>query len=152
MTSGHFKLNLKNSGSIETTRAIRFDATVTDMKSALEELGNVGLVSVSAITSGWKITFLSDSGSDLGVLSPSWDGNGCYGCMAFDASYAVDPLDQVVVLRIARTTQLGGYFSLSYHHDETPLLRYDASAADVENALNALDTTGAVQDTAPGIF
>jgi hypothetical protein len=131
--------------STQTTGAIAYDATESQMETALQALSNVGTVNVTrtgpSIEGGytWTVTYLTDPG-DLPEISPS-------------SSALLSGLGATVLTSTQAngTAPLGGTFSVGFTHGgatfTTSLLAYDANAATIKSALELLDNVGTVRVT-----
>jgi hypothetical protein len=119
------------------------DGTVDAIKAELERLTTIGVVTVTAGT-------------------PSADGE-CVWDIEFDTNPGDIPLLQftkisgtgggaVVLVTEGTSEKLGGDFTLEYDGQRTKYLPYDASAEEVEVALNALVTLGNVDVVRTGPY
>lgn len=116
LTSGAFTC----SANLLVTSAIAFDTSATDVAAAFEAsgFGRTTVVIGPAGTGSWTVTFVDWTG-DLPMLD----------CGA----------NQTVTEVAAGTgLALSGSFRLSYEGEWTSLLQFNASATDIEAALNAL--------------
>jgi hypothetical protein len=111
------------------TAAIAFNAAAADVQTALEAVVGSGNVAVSGSAGGpWTVSFKNAQG---GQPQPA---------MVGDASKltAADAQQTVTV-----TAATGGHFTLSLGAETTVNLAYNAAAADVQAALEALVAVGA---------
>ena len=139
-TGGTFTLSFTHGGSTATTAPIPFDATAAQLRSSLEALANIGSgnVSVSGGSgSGWTIEF-------VGAL-----GNTNVSLLAVDGSSLTGlPVVREIVHHVAGANErqtvtlspsaTGGQFTLTFGSDTTAPLPFNATAAQVESALQSL--------------
>lgn len=135
----------------ETTVQLAHNASADTLQTALEELGNVGAVSVERVRAlprenggggSYLITFLGSSYSDIvdsmnGYMSLSISAEtSLYGTMADAAVEVVYP-----------GSQWGGEFALSFGEVEGEALAFDAQPEEVQEAIEALAVSaGAGED------
>ncbi|KAG5186906.1 hypothetical protein JKP88DRAFT_156261, partial [Tribonema minus] len=131
--SGTFTLSFRGA----YTDDIAVDATAAQVKAALEDLSTVTSVHVvrAAATVGytWWVTFTGDQGDleNMVVYNNRWE-------------------VQQVAITGGTPTPLRGSFTLSYGASETAAIAYDATAAEIAAALQALQSVGRVDVTATG--
>lgn len=133
-TGGTFTLTYDG----QTTGNIAYDASAATVDSALEALSNIGSgdVTVTGSAGGpWTVEFtgaLADTDVEL---------------MTADASNLVGTNEQQI---ISLGTATGGTFTLTYDGQTTGNIAYNADAATVEAALEALSNIGAGEATTTG--
>ena len=135
-------------GDDTVVSSVLVDGTVDTIKAHLEELSNVGTVTVSSSSISakgectWKITFDTKAG-DLSLLEAViTDG---VSLSTLGSSVTLSPVSVAITEVTPGTSKpLGGSFALSFRGERTTYLSYDASARDVSNALMALETVGEV--------
>ena len=133
-TGGTFTLTYSG----QTTGTIAYNASAATVDTALEALSNIGSgdVSVTGSDGGpWTVEFtgaLADT--DVALLTA-------------DASSLVGTNEQQI---ITLGTVTGGTFTLTFDGQTTGNIAYNASAATVESALEALSNIGAGEATTTG--
>jgi enamine deaminase RidA (YjgF/YER057c/UK114 family) len=126
------------------------------IKSALEQLDNIGTVTVTTASrfqspSGecmWRVTFDSNAG-DLNLLQVQLF-NAPFGVSSSSTStyVSLDGVDVTVSEVVQGTSsRIGGEFALSYLGARTSYLPFDASARMMQDALESLSTIGKVDVT-----
>ena len=105
LTEGNFALSLTHRGVTATTEnLISYQATAVEVKDSLEALSNIDTLKVfrSGNTEDgfvWTITFFSEVDS-VPLLVPTWNGDGCVDCDAFNDDYTADPTQQIIVTEL----------------------------------------------------
>ena len=130
----------------QETAALDFDSTVGEVKAALEALSNVGTdnVVVTGVAGAWIVEFVGDlAASDIAALTTD-DTNLVGDTTTTTVSEtrkgeAAVNEEQAITLDAAVT---GGTFTITYGGETTAAIDFDASANDVENALEALINIG----------
>jgi hypothetical protein len=125
------------------------DGNVDAIKATLESLSTVGTVTVTSAISGsdctWTVTFDSNSGALPLIRITAVDDNGGSGdTVAGVAAGATGTATQVTP---SSSVGLSGEFTLEFEGQRTGYISYDATAAEVEAALDALTTIGDVAVT-----
>jgi hypothetical protein len=145
---GTFRLTVNNGLIARTTAALSFDATVTEIQTALEQLASIGgaeQLIVRGVTRGpWEATFVGSlAGTDLPLIS--LDGS--------DLTRPADPAlidevtqggpgtDEVQSITLDPLTFTGN-FRLAFEGVFSDPLPFNASAAHVQAELAALSTIG----------
>lgn len=137
----------------EETDDIPFNASAATIKAALEGLPNIGagnvIVTTSAPTDSYepfvlKIEFVGElANQDTGFTVDIGTHNGvAVTNEEFNLTAGNAGTSEVQTLSIAGAPG-SGTFGLRYDDEDTPLLGYDSSAAEIEAALEALPTVGA---------
>lgn len=119
------------------------DGTVDMIKTELEKLANVGLVTVTATpgaqqTCTWHITFDTNAG-DLTLMDVSVESS-AYGATANDGTDTITVSNN----RDGTSVSLGGLFTLEFDGQRTEYLPYDIDADQMQAALETLSTIGNV--------
>ena len=128
------------------------------IKAQLELLENVGTVTVTAgdITANgecvWRVTFDTNAGvlplmtvavEDSSAVAASAAGH-TTNFVASDGNTIDVSISQ---LQASTSDAVGGYFAMSFRNQRTRYVPHDASAREIETALEALDTIGDVTVT-----
>jgi hypothetical protein len=136
-------------------------ATTTDgendaIKAALEELDNIGTVTVTAVSStqgtggicSWRVTFDTNAG-DLNLLNVRMYSTAAPATFSTTGSSSVFSGTTVQLSQVqAGTSQvIGGNFALTFRSARTVYVPFDSSARTVKNILEALPTIGQVDVT-----
>ncbi len=143
-SGGTFTLTFDDGGGPETTDPIDHDASPASLEAALLDLANVsvGEVSVTGSAGGpWEVEFVGGLGdTDLALLTV--DGSELSGAPVVTEQIAhVAGDNEVQTLSLLPEAQ-GGEFTLTFDGETTSPLPHDATAADVEQALQALASLG----------
>jgi hypothetical protein len=134
----------------QTTAAIARDATAAAVQSALEGLSNVevGDVSVAGSAGGpWTVTFTGAlAGTNVDQMTST--ATGLTGtAVVTTPTPGTGPTNEVQSVAVSAD---GGTFTLTYDGQTTSALAYNASAATVETALEALSTIEVGEATVAG--
>jgi hypothetical protein len=129
----------------ETTAAIAAGALASAVEPALEALSNIGAGNVSVSGSGtfadpYLVEFVSALGS-MNLIEMTADGallSGGSG-QAIETTSHVVAIDEVQTITVDPSVT-GGTFTLSYDGETTSAIAYNAAAATVETALEALSS------------
>ena len=172
ITGGFFQLQLDtssyyNGGSVQTTELIPFDASAVELQIALEALPDISSVDIarSDLLDGkleWVITFTGDLGDlpEVSVYQHNLTGNNS-AVQTFTVQDGVTEVQTVTLTGDERFTfeeqalkvynATGGTISLQYGSNDPVLLDYNASASEIEAALETLDglTSIAVSGSSP---
>lgn len=130
----------------QTTGAIAYGAAAATVEAALEGLSNVVDVSVSGTGTAadpYVVTFLDPGDQDVAEMTGSGASLTGGGGQATTVTEAVAGVDEVQTVTVSSGVT-GGTFTLSFQGVETAAIAYNASAATVEAALEALATIGGV--------
>jgi hypothetical protein len=125
-TGGTFTLTFSG----QTTTDLDFDATAAEVESALEALTSIGAgnVSVTGDNGGpWTVELTGDL-AETNVSKITGD------------SSNLTSTSEIQTVTLATAT--GGTFTLLFEEDETSNLDFDATAAEVQSALEALPSIG----------
>ena len=141
-TGGTFTLTFDDGGGgVETTSAIPFDATLSQLQSALSALPNVGVgnVTVTGTDGGpWQVEFVGGGLEDTDLPLMSVDGSALTGApVVTELVSHVAGANEVQTISLAPQAT-GGQFTLTFGGETTPPLSYDATAAEVQDALQNL--------------
>lgn len=174
--SGRF--TLKTANGAHETAPISYDATADMVASALSAVEGIGLVEVTrevtSVTSGtaswsYTVSFVSVVG-DVGQLSVGYDDlvglsgipsaatvvDGEASHIKTDTASPASLISEIQVVRISSASAVtADTFTLSFKGHTTATLSVDATAQDVEDALEALSTVGGVnvaRQAAAGAF
>jgi hypothetical protein len=145
-------------GSDTVTTATVVTGQKDAIKAALEELSNVGTVTVTptseyADSSGacsWRVTFDTKAG-DLPLLKAAvYDASVNTSVNTSTLTFATSSTNKGVTVTISESqdgtsSAISGNFSLTFRGARTYYLPYDADAREVEQALEALDTISDVE-------
>eukprot|EP00937_MAST-01D_sp_MAST-1D-sp2_P001998 g1998.t1 len=155
-TGGTFKLSFNRDGTAEETTALAFDATAATVKAALEALGSVREVAVTLSTGtaacaaspgvGIAITFTSELG-DLPALTTdvaSLTGAGAGVSVAETTKGREAGWFEV---QTATCVANSGTFTLTFRSVTSAAIAWDATAATLTTALQAMDTIDEVAVT-----
>ena len=139
-SGGTFTLTFNDGGTARTTAGIPFDASPAQLESALEDLTNVssGDVSVSGAAGGpWQVEFVGGlADTDFSLLAV--DGSGLTGSPVVTEQVAhVAGGNEVQTVSLLPAAG-GGEFTLTFDGETTSPLPDDATAADVQQELQAL--------------
>ena len=136
---GSFRLTFEG----DTTASLAHDASAAQVREALEALDTVGTVYVERLASHdddqqghtWAVTFVSDENAgNVEAMVPVFT----------DTLYGTNGAVYTNVTTPTDGNELGGTFKLSYRNsDESAAIAFDATAADVVDALTALHTVPA---------
>ncbi len=148
--SGTFTLTFTGSGVTRTTVPLPYDATVYEVQTALENLGNIGLdnVSVSGPSGGpWVIEFTGDlANEDQPLLEVGLADLVLPTATIATVTPAAPATNQVQTISLPAEA-IGGEFELwfgaGYSATSSGPLAYSASAATVQAALEAMAPIGA---------
>ena len=93
LTAGTWTLALTHNSITDTTAALSHSATADDVKAALLDLSNIGIVAVTKTSdtfylAKWSVTFLSDM-ANMAQLVPVWTD--------MSAGYSLDTGNQILV-------------------------------------------------------
>eukprot|EP00981_Chlorochromonas_danica_P003361 scaffold644_cov168-Ochromonas_danica.AAC.53 len=123
------------------------------IKAALELLPNIGTVTVTPLSSvqgingncQWKITFDSNAGDlpslQVSLLPSIYSSSGSLPGVSTSLNGVTA---SVSTIQPGTSTTIGGNFALSFRGERTYYLPYDATAREVEKALESLSTIGSV--------
>lgn len=149
-TGGTFTLTFQG----QTTAGIAYNASAADVKSALEALSNIDLVTVSLSGTIYTVTFQgTNAGMDVGQLTGNASGltGGAVSVVATQS--AISPANERQQVGFSQPPG-GGTFSLSWDAgsgiETTSAIAYNASATTVQSALEALATPGSGDFTVTG--
>jgi hypothetical protein len=126
--------------------ALRYDASAKDVAQAVRSLGSwldgvqvsrTGPTLVGGYT--WSVTFPEHMG-DASLLQVNAAGLVGVGSTANVAELHKGKVVAVQTLRTTATSPLSGSFAIGFNGQETELLPYNASAAEVESALEELSS------------
>merc|ERR1711871_498933 len=147
-TGGEFKLSFDRDGTAEQTAAIAFDATAQTIKERLEALGSIRQVSVTFSTGtvacaaspgvGISVTFTSEFGdvnaltADVSALTGASSG-------ITVAETVKGNTKQYFEVQTLTCIATAGSFTLSFRQSITAAIAFDATAATVKTALQAMD-------------
>lgn len=140
-TSGTFTLTF----SSETTTSLAYNAAASDIQSALQSLGLIGVGNVSVTGSAggpYVVTFignLADTAQPTLTVQSSLTGG------SFNVTHTTvgAPGAASVQNIFLSAVPSSGTFQLSFSGSTTPPLPFDAAAVTVQNALQALPSIGA---------
>lgn len=145
-TAGEFKLSFDRDGAAEQTAAIAFDATAQTIKDRLEALGSIRQVSVTLSTGtaacaaspgvGIRVTFTSELG-DVNALTS--DVSALTGGNIVVAETVKGNTKQYFEVQTLTCIATAGSFTLSFRQSTTAAIAFDATAATVKTALQAMD-------------
>ena len=153
LMGGNFKLTF---GGQETGN-INYNASASDVQTALEALSNIGVgdVTVTRTQSGpmafeWQITFTGAlAAADQSQVSINTGGISFFGTktniQATDQIGQPASTDEVQTITLSNAT--GGTFRLAFGGQTTAPLDYDATNSEVESALEALTSVDNVNVT-----
>ena len=134
--TGNFTLGFR--GLVTDLHEVMDSCSDSDsMEMTLERLTNVGDVEVSCRSNGnfgleWTITFITNAG-DLPQLEVVWED-----MVPGDAVVAV------TTVRDGTSVALGGDFAMEFDGQRSGYLPYNATAAEMKDALQVLSTVGTV--------
>ena len=142
-TGGTFTLTFQG----QTTAGIAYNATAADLEAALELLSNIDDVTVTLAGSTYTVTFGgTNAATDVAQLTgdaSSLSGGAVASITTQAATTAANEVQQIAFSQ----TPGGGTFTLTWDAggggETTGAIAYDASAADVQTALEALTTPAA---------
>ena len=149
---GSFTLSLAYGGQTETTAALNSTASAADVEAALEALANIGDVNVTRTVASdaggcqWRVTFIGNAG-DVPMLV------GAGSLTGSDATLSVTTVvngttsaEVQLVTSRSDTNNLifDGGFVLAFAGQNSTAIEYNADAATVKTALEALDGIGKV--------
>jgi hypothetical protein len=140
-SGGTFKLQFSG----EDTGTIAYGANAATVQSALEALSTIGVgkVTVSGASPEWTVTFVSTFAStDVDLITgdgTSLTGGDLTDVDVTETTTGVAAVNEVQTLTVTGTPA-GGDTVISYGGDSTGDIPYDAEAADVELALEAMDS------------
>lgn len=131
----------------QTTAAIDFNASAATVETRLEALSTIASVSVTRSGQAFLVEF---TGVDGNANVPQMTASVMSGSVSLTITIYADvtdpatgdPVDEVQVVSITGTAT-GGTFTLTYSGQTTGNIAYDASAATVDAALEALSNIGA---------
>lgn len=141
-TGGTFTLTFQG----QTTGTIAYDADAATVETALEALSNITAVSVSKSGTTYTITFTDPGGADLAQMTS--DASSLTGgfVAAVTTQNATDAANEVQQIAFSQTPG-GGTFTLTWDpgagDETTGNIDFDATAAEVQTALEGLATPGA---------
>jgi hypothetical protein len=120
----------------EITAPLAYNATAEQVGAlnTLETIQNAGGASDRTRGRAWEIRFNESGNRDNITATPvgSFDGN-------LECSTALEGIDDIYETQQIFSTGTQGSFSLSFEGEKTAPLAYNASAADLADALNALE-------------
>jgi len=142
-TTGTFKLTFDDGSTTETTGALAYNSTATDIKTALDALANIdsvtctgGMLEVPGIIIEW-------TGEDVDKTD--------YGLMTVSDSTLDAGTATMTTFQNGAASPTGGTFTLTFDDgdtsDTTADLDWNCTAADVKTALDALDNIDEVTVT-----
>lgn len=139
----------------QTTSALAYNASAAVVEDALEALSTIGAgnISVTGASPKWTATFAGDlAGTDVALMTG--DGALLTGGDLTDVDI-VETVTGVAAVNEVQTIGLGGAgagsYRLNFGGDTTTLIAFDASDAEIELALEALDSIPQGEATvAPG--
>lgn len=139
-TGGTFTLTFQG----QTTGNIAYDASTSAVGSALEALSNIGSgdVTVTGSAGEWTVEFTSVlAATDLAQMTGS-GANLTGGTITVSTTQAaVANADEQVLISLSDNVT-GGTFTLTYDSSESSNIDYDATAAEVEAALEGTASIG----------
>jgi hypothetical protein len=147
-TGGTFRLTFNNGTFARTTLPLPFDATAAEVQAGLEaisSIGGVGNVQVSGPVAGpWVVEFTGALGA-ADQLPLTIDGTNLTG------GFVNSDINVVITFTGANEVQsvslspvpAGGSFTLSFAGSTTGSLNFNASAAQIDSALESLPGLGA---------
>jgi len=141
-TSGDFKLTFIG----QTTGTIAYNASASDIQTALEALSTIGtgnVVVTGSLATSIVITFAGTLGNvDQPIIAVTDNALLITGtAVTFSITYGGSIPPQVQTF-IPNQPAISGDFQLSYRGNLTSVLPYNASASDIQTALNALPDAG----------
>ncbi|NJM54563.1 MAG: hypothetical protein HC841_00325 [Verrucomicrobiae bacterium] len=153
---GTFKIGYDNGSVVEYTSNLAYNISTVSLKAAIEGLSGWDVVNVSGAFPTFVVEFVGTyAGSDVdpmlldtsGLTAGGGSTSGSSGvAVTQEAAAAVDEVQTITL-----TNATGGTFTLRFGDETTAAIAYNAAAAAVESALEAL--TGiddvAVTGTAP---
>lgn len=141
-TGGTFTLSFQG----QTTAGIAFDASAAIVEAALEALSNIDDVTVSKSGTTYTITFGGTlAGTDVGQLTGSASSLTGGAVSVATTQEAIATENEVQRIAFSQTPS-GGTFTLTWNAETTAAIDYDATASEVQTALEGLTTP------APGDF
>jgi hypothetical protein len=142
-TGGTFTLTFGG----QTTSDLAYNISIANMTTALEALSSIGSgnVTVTAPATGqYLVTFGTTLGSQDVALMTASAASLTGGTVTVETTQAaVGGLNEIQQVAIAGATPTGGTFVLAYSGVSTSDIAYNASAATVSAALEALSSIGA---------
>jgi hypothetical protein len=126
----------------QTTAGIAWNATPAAVKAALEALSNITTVFVSGTPgSSYVVTFVDPGEQDVAQMTASGASLTAGGSVVVATTFSAGvSASQTVTLP---GTVTSGTFVLSFLGDRSTAIDFDASAADVDTALEAIEAIGA---------
>ena len=154
-TGGSFQVNFGG----QVTSAIPYNASAAALKSALEALSNIQSVDVAGtgtIADPWRVTFLDpglqdvapmtvQSGSSTLVMAATVSVTTENDGRAASASVPANAEVQAIY-----TNATAGHFTLTFNGQTSTSLAYNATAAQVKSALEAVSGISSVEVTGTG--
>lgn len=139
-TDGQFKLTYEG----QQTADIAYNASASTVQNALIALSNIGPsdVAVTGNDGGpWTVTFQGALAGDVSPLSgtngtPNLTNFGVFVEVAQDPQAAVNEIQEVAL----PDNPTGGTFTLTFNSETTAAINFDATASDVQTALEGLAT------------
>jgi len=126
----------------QTTSAIAWNATAATVKTELEALSNVTTVTVTKAGFSYTVEFEDPGGADVAEMTGSAASlSGISAVVTVTQAHSVAINEQQRVAFSSAAT--GGTFTLTYSGQTTSALDWDATAAEVDAALEALSNIGA---------
>lgn len=129
----------------QTTNTIAYNAANTVVEAELEALSTVGLgnVAVTGTSPVWTVTFQGDlAGTDVGAISGTGallTGGAPTTVNVTETTAGVTAVDEVQTLTATVALTVGTY-TLTFLGDTTSAIEWDATPAEIEFALESLDS------------
>ncbi|MFW6169518.1 MAG: hypothetical protein ACODAD_03440, partial [Planctomycetota bacterium] len=140
-TGGDFALTFNDGVTSETTVAIPFDAEINQVATALEDLTNIGSGNVDVTGSDggpWTVEFVGGGLEDTDLSLLTVDGSGLTGLPVVSELVShVDGENEVQRVSLSPPAS-GGDFTLTFENETTTPLSWDATAAEVQAAMEEL--------------
>lgn len=139
----------------QTTGSIAYNASAAVVKAALEALSTLGLgtVTVTGSSPKWTVTFSGSLAStDVSMISGTnvdMTGGDTTTVAVVETVAGVDGVNEVQTLTVTGTPT-GGDTVISFGGDSTGAIDFDATAAEVELALEAMDSIPQGEATCAG--
>ena len=141
-TKGTFTLTL----GTDTTNSISVDAdaviTAQNIQTALESLSNIGVGNVSVVANGdgtFSVTFNKNLGNiELLKIAPGFTGGEAQITTITEGQEHTAVIPQNEIQTLDLTAANAGTFTLSYGGYTTAAIAYNATAADIQAAINTI--------------